>query len=850
MPSLLTRDIFRRLLASEPIVHRGCVRRHGYRNAPLVLGRRGAPHPHNAPVSPRFDQRRSLFSFGLFKRSGREMIDPNMLPGMEKMMELEKMQRMSARLPSPEVVAEAFAQFVDAKFRSSRYVEDNEAAHSLRSLRYIYAEQVTAGAAAGGRSLVSPTTFDRAARILLRRPKRVSPAHLEWAEFSFANSKAFNLQCRFAAFLAFVKLLGWSGAPGKARDLLLDWEKSCNEAIAKTEPAEEPTPDMEEAYTYEKVNDAQESNRGTPFRGYFIDAWSSLLLGFAELKDSAEIQQTLQLINDRGFLKESVIQRTMIRLSIDQGDADDIQRCWSQWRKSKSETCASSKDASKFVQEDTETVQILLKWCVVTRNFKFGHEIVKEITQNNPPKGFWDAIFVWAAATGKGVDEIGRMFTVMEHSNATIADENEWRLPDTATINALVEFAISKKDPYQAERFIALGRERGIEPNARTFVLQIDYRLDVGDTDGALMAYKNLQDLDVSSDEHVATVNKLIVSLCSGKRHDFDTIMNIAADLSDRKSRFEPLTVSTLALLHLGRDEIHDVIDLLNTHAFHFSSAERAAICDSLISYCLEPNTPTSRAWDTYIIIRQIFDELSRESRTNLMTSFFKRERPDMAVHVFNHMRAHSRATTIPTIDTYVTAFLGCAKLNDIESLEVLHNQLKLDYNIDVNTYLRNALIIAYTACGKPLKGLTFWDDIVASREGPSYNSVQIAMRACERAYLGDLKAKEIWDKLRKMNIELDSSMWASYVAAVAGNGNVRAAIRILEVAEENGEVDVDEFVLGGLFMGAPGALKQSEVEKWAKETHPEIWDKLEQKGVKKGLGGYRWVDVDRRVTP
>ncbi|KXL47839.1 hypothetical protein M433DRAFT_63732 [Acidomyces richmondensis BFW] len=829
MPSQLTREVFRRLLASEPIVHRGCLRRHSYRNAPLALGRRGTSNPHNGPVFPRHDQRRSFFNFSLFKRSGRELIDPSMLPGMEKMMELEKMQRMRTRLPSPEAVAEAFAQFVDAKFRSSRYVEDNEAALSLRSLRYIYSDQLAGIPGTGGRPLVSSTTFDRAAQILLRRPEKVSPAHLEWAEFSFTHSKAFNLQ---------------------SRDLLLDWEKSFNEEIAKTEPTTNPTPDLEEVYSYEVANGSQKLNRVTPFRGHFIDAWSSLLMNFAELKDSAGVQQTLQLLYDRGLAKDSVIQRTMIKLSIDQGNTDDIRRFWNQWRHSKAEICASSKDVSKFVDEDTETIQILLKWCICARNFEFGHEIVKEITQKNPPKGFWDAIFVWAAATGKGVDEINRMFTVMEHSNAAIADESEWRRPDTTTINALVEFAISKKDPYQAERFISLGRERGIEPNARTYVLQMDYRLDVGDTDGALIAYKNLQDLDVSSDEHVATVNKLIVSLCSSKRHDFDTIMNVAADLSNRKSRFEPLTVSTLALLHLDRDEIHDVIDLLNTHAFHFSSAERVAICDRLVSYCLEPETPTSRAWDTYIIIHRIFDELSRESRTNLMSSFFKRERPDMAVHVFNHMRAHSHAAIIPTVDTYVTAFLGCAKLNDIESLEVLHNQLKLDYNIDINTYLRNALIIAYTACEKPFKGLTFWDDIVASREGPSYNSVHIAMRACERAYLGDLKAKEIWNKLRKMNIELDGTMWASYVAAIAGNGNVRAAIRILEVAEENGEVEVDEFVVGSLFMAAPGMLKQSEVEKWAKETHPEIWDKLEQKGMQQGPGGQRLVDVDRRVMP
>ncbi|KAK0767329.1 hypothetical protein LTR02_018322, partial [Friedmanniomyces endolithicus] len=116
----------------------------------------------------------------------------------------------------------------------------------------------------------------------------------------------------------------------------------------------------------------------------------------------------------------------------------------------------------------------------------------------------------------------------MERANEGILDKESWRRPDTATINALVEYAISKDDPYTAERFIALGRDRGIEPDARTYVLQMAYRLGVNDIDGALTAYKNLQTMDLSSDEDIPAVNKLIGALCSSKQHDFDTIMNVA----------------------------------------------------------------------------------------------------------------------------------------------------------------------------------------------------------------------------------------------------------------------------------------------------------------------------------
>ena len=58
-------------------------------------------------------------------------------------------------------------------------------------------------------------------------------------------------------------------------------------------------------------------------------------------------------------------------------------------------------------------------------------------------------------------------------------------------------------------------------------------------------------------------------------------------------------------------------------------------------------------------------------------------------------------------------AFMGTARLKDLESLEVVHNQLKLDYNLDVTTTVRNSLILSYTTCEMPRRALDFWDEIV-----------------------------------------------------------------------------------------------------------------------------------------
>lgn len=572
--------------------------------------------------------------------------------------------------------------------------------------------------------------------------------------------------------------------------------------------------------------------------------WNHVLDGFSNEGDEEELLRTLDIMREQGVDHNTMSMTVLLKFYIAKQDAVAVKKWWNEYYR----TLDKRDQPPKSYQD---LVPLVLTWCLSSGNLTLGHDVVKDVMSSNPSKPIWDAVLVWGAGTKKSVDEIDRMLDVMQSSNEAIPEQSQWRIPDSATINALVRYAISQNDPYMAERFIGLGRGRGIQPDSETFVLQIDYRLSVNDVDGALVAYKHLQAQDLSSNSDVKAVNRLIVALCTSQRHDFETIMSVVADLSDRDASFEAITVSTLSILHLNRDEIHDVIDLLNTHSFGYSSAERASIRQSLVDYCLDSRTTTTRVWDTYTILRSIFDEMPREQRTEIMLSFFARERADMAVNVFNHMRHHSRTDTMPNDETYVSAFLGCAKLGDLESLEVVHNQLKLDYNVTQTTYCRNALIIAYSVCNRARSALSFWDDIVASREGPTYNSIHIALRACEKSAFGDIKAQEIWARLRKNDVELDQSMWASYIGALAGNGDSELAITVLEEAERNGELVVDAFLLGSFFDAGPGQIKQADIETWAEERYPEVWKVVKEEiGWTVGEDRMRKVKIDRTVTP
>ncbi|KXT07514.1 hypothetical protein AC579_193 [Pseudocercospora musae] len=837
MPSYLTRHIFRRILANEPILHGDCLRRQAYSTT-----RRSRQNPlrslgHNGARNIARQQHRGFLNFGMFGAKKSKAKEANIDPGIEDMMQLAKLQRMRARLPPPEDIQDALRLFMRHKKKKKQAMSDTQAELALGALRFLHESSLNGlDSGAGGHKYLTELEIFCLAKVLSWSKTSPSLAHLEFLKYLIAITPELSKDVFRSLNYYCVGMLAHLGRSIEARQITIDLERDHFDFEVKGPVASDDGRSDRVIIT---------GNRDDPIP----DMWIQVLNGFVVEDDEPRALETLRLVRERAWFKQQEfrIASAMLRLSIKRSRLDDIRSWFAQlWR-----SCQLRGLDHKTAEAMGVDLHRVLQWCLEHEEFEFGHQAVRQATTGIPPKGVWDAIFVWAAGTGKGADEIGRMFGVMEKTNEEIPDPEQWRLPDVVTINKLVAYATSKSDPYLAERFIALGQSKGIGPDAHTYQLQMEYRLKINDVDGALIAYKNLQSMDTSSDQDLPTVNRLIVALCNGKRHDFDTIMNVAMDLSDRRARFEPETVSTLALLHLHRDEIHDVVDLLNTHAYHYSAADRGQIKDAILAFCLDPSTPTSRSWDAYLVLYKIFEETPREPRTDIMKNFFSRQRPDMAVNVFQEMRKHTRTDTMPTVDTYVAAFLGSARLRDLESLEVIHNQLKLDFNIDVNTYLTNALIIAYTACGQPRKAINFWNDIVSSKEGPTFNSIHIALRACEKAPFGDLKAKELWERLRKMDVDLDQSMWASYAAALAGNGDNELAFKTIEEAEVNNELEVDAFLLGSLHDGGQSDSKQVEIEEWAKDKYPAVWEELEKFGYDVDADSDRKrFRIDRTVRP
>lgn len=769
MPVHLTRLVIRRILSNEPIVYRDCL----YRRANTYL----QPQLHRIRRNG-YTQTRSFFGFS--REPERRVKDADFTPGLEKMIDLNRALNEQSKPPTTAALCKAFVSFVQSKHEGKETLSDIEAGHALNTLRYL--KENSMGNNNGTPHLPQRKLLHNLLCTLASKSSRRSENHLDLAEEIFRHLEDVRLE---------------DSAVSDSRKRIHDLTKTI-EVICLHGQAVRARDWLAELSSKGQFMSKFEYNTTRP--------WLSVLQALYSQGSESEAQKTLQTMQDLGISIDNRIKSSLLQFHAEQGDVASSKKLYEDIMR---DPRVDERHLSAFAYS------ALLKCCLRNNERELGQTIVREMLEKlesyyadthnprlKPAKAIWDSSFLWAASSGKGVDEVDRMMNVMVRRTFSDGSSIE---PDIDTINQLVEWCMSRKEPYFAERYISLGLKWGIHPNATTYSLQIMYRLSGGDIDGARAAYKLLQAEHCPHNEDIAAANKLIQALATSPKHTFNTIMTLVDDLNERKARFEPETVSVLAITHFQRNELHDVIDLLQTHAFHFSEAERLKIAAKLVAMVLDrAHTSTTRAWDAYIITHSIFAELSREARTRIMREFFARGRPDMACHVFAHMRELQHRDTKATAETYTVALTGIAEFamprvsatdSDIDAderdaecsslLDAVHNAMKLDLDIDPSTPLLNALMLAYTACGQPARAWGFWEDIVNSKEGPSYNSIPIAFRACERMSVGGEKhAKALWTRIKRMDIEVTREMLAAYVGALAGNQNIDEAKEIVMKAE------------------------------------------------------------------
>ena len=647
------------------------------------------------------------------------------------------MTLVHARPPPIEEIVAAWKEYFEFKKKKAMVVNNLQARQVLATFRHLKEKSVEEGV---------PLALDVDDLTLARDVLKSIPddgvnehaifAELLYTELQALNPTPWNAKINLEAY---VSVLTKTGKSLEARDIV------------------EKVPEIE---------------NGT---GFLRKLYHKVLVGLAKEGKEAELIETCTRSEAQG-MGYSWWKRDIITTFF--ADKNDVEATKLWWGKPLDKSKSSPNDGGS-----PKSLAAILKFSIRNDQLDWCRDVFREALDENPRKDVWDVILQWAAGTmGKGVEDVEQMLKIME----TRSTEDTPTAPDSDTINGLVEMCMENTDPYTAERYIELGRKFGIQPNTKTYILQLNYRADHGDLAGSQAAYEALLSEEILGDEDLPAINKYIRALCVAHTTNHTRIRAILEDLEERHVRLEAETTLSLSIMYMDREELTDALDILQANSWHYTRPEREKIRLALTDFCLNPANGIAKVWDAYCIMRSVFNDINREVRTQIMNEFFRRGRCDMACYTFGHMRQNIDTGVRPTAETYVACLEGIAYLADEEQLDMVHNMLKMDSSIEPSTKIYNALMLAYAECGDPDRAVDFWDDITNSNEGPTYNTLVILFRACELKPFAEKLAMQVWDKMKRMDIEVTREVFVAYLAALSGRGLIEDGKRLVEGMEKN----------------------------------------------------------------
>ncbi|KAI5861181.1 complex I intermediate-associated protein [Durotheca rogersii] len=724
MRSQLARYVLRRLLVSE--VSSG--------PPSFVLS---LPGLRTCPLRPRiarWPQRRGFL--GLFNKPPRKLKEINAEPGYETLLQYRAAENESIRPPRRADLVQAWRDFFDYKMGYGRVVNSTQALCAHRVFLYLCSPSAYN---LHRDEILSVNDLRFARECLSNAPKDDTTSHL-----ALSRSLYNEITARGAAvprdFHTYVAALSQYGQSLEARDLVFDY--------------------------FHNRPDVDPIARARCF--------IPVVRGLAQEGRETELVDLVTAAKKLGLEYDPLIHGIMTGFFAKRDRIGET-KLW------------FNNPISRGLPPSSMAYYDILKFALRNDLQKWAAGIYEDLIsrlETGPFRGHkpcWDTAFQWAVVLlGKGIDHIEHMLQVaFEHTRDSPNSQ-----PNIGTINSLVKIAIDKDDPYLAERFIALGRKLGFEPNYKTYMLQLEYRIRAKDLDGAFAAYQSFREQDDGSrDREIIILNAFVQAMCSVPEPNYERVLDVTTYLEQRRAMVEPETVVAICIAFLKNDETYEVIDTLSLHTVHYSVAERYMVRKAFVNYCLDKTNSTARVWDAYALVRQFFPELEVEDRIALMDAFFGRRRPDMALHVLTHIQGSGGRAggPRPTEEMYVRFMEGLGRCPNEEGLHTVHNMLKMDTTVQPSTRLFNALMIGYIACGVPHRALDFWKEVTMSLEGPSYATLEIVFRAYEVTSYGDGPAGELWEKIKRMEIEVPEHVYVAYVATMAAHGNLTLAKTLLD---------------------------------------------------------------------
>ncbi|EWC46534.1 hypothetical protein DRE_04257 [Drechslerella stenobrocha 248] len=392
-------------------------------------------------------------------------------------------------------------------------------------------------------------------------------------------------------------------------------------------------------------------------------------------------------------------------------------------------------------------------------------------------------------------------------------------------INELVDFTIWRKDSDSSQFLLMLAERLGLEGNRRTQMLQIRVGILFNHPAAAMAAWENLKYFDEVEADEAETV-PLLNLMASNLQTDQYTIEALYNDIKRRKLQIDADSLSNLFLWHILNSEVRTTVEVVSREINNYSFDDRLKIIKVMGEYMGRPETDIGISWQLYQAMRDMFPEMPRSVRREFMELFFSRDCPDLAGVVFTQMRHSSGA--MPDVDTYISAFRNCAKLEDYQRVWEIHMQLKVDPNIRPTTELYNSLMWAYNCCNHPNQAFDVFRVITNTREGPNNDTLSLIMTTCGLGREPAMKRRShiIWNNFKKLGIKPTMNNHAMRIVGWCYADLYDMAFKIFREMEEKEGARPDREVFMNLYAEFHPD-RRKELERWTAKNLPEVWEEV-----------------------
>ncbi|KAH9432740.1 hypothetical protein MCOR02_007420 [Pyricularia oryzae] len=756
-----------------------------------LLCSRDLHHPRRQPhICDRLTQdlagrygKRSFF--GPFKKPPREVQPPQMVPGYGVLLDFTANEQDNVRLPAVEVIQKAVTDLFSSPIIRQTGLNSTQARCALRAMLYLRDNSGLANTSDKlGLSASCLRKILRAAQ--KKRPQDDGQDYMELAKLAFDGLR-----------------------PSLKDEEALNWWTEYLVAIFNTGGS---THALEELKTW---LDSQPPILSEAAKELLV----LMFRKFSQQGEHPALSELLKILRARGLSTHNSFIDSMVAYHASLGQADDAFLWLGKipGTPSSNSLLALIKLADQQPNLSNTVTGIFLELC----------------DQKSPlPVSSWSAVLQWALCQ-QNMD-----FSNLETFIRTKLAKNKKLQPEELlpgnTLDHLLMAAMDRKQYVLAERITdwALKRvrsERGLPFRAKA--MRLEWRLAANDLPGAHEAYQSIITEDLSvldlGPTQQSALNRYLQVLCSQEVAQSARVLPTLSTLEEHRVHLEPETIGYVAKYLLENDLEYELIDTLSIHATNFSISERTILINKMLEFCLDITRSTARAWNTYTLLRQYFPDMKRDPRVRMMHAFFARKRPDMAVLVFGHMRAHDNPEMKPDLDVYVAVLECLGRHPDIDSLKLVHNMFKMDTTIQPTTRLYNAMMMAYTGCGEPFKSLEFWREISNSPEGPTYETLTLFFWTCQKIGPGVEKANEVWEKLMRMNVEIPSEVFSAYCGAMSSKGKLDTVKQLLLGMDGTVGYYPDTATLRIIYDGLPNQTLQDEFENFALHRFPDTWNEL-----------------------